>query len=64
VLLVFGISFALLSFSAQFGDLITGNIAGVSESAPFALFSIFILVIVFLIISLIIAGILGSGEED
>lgn len=58
VLLVFGISFSLINFSVQFGDLISGSVVKVSESTPFAFFSLFILIVVFLLITLLIVGIL------
>lgn len=64
VLLVFGITFSLITLSAQIGDLISGNVVKVSESTTFSLFSIFILIIVFLIIALLIVGLLRLKKKD
>ncbi|MEK6952852.1 MAG: hypothetical protein AABX29_07595 [Nanoarchaeota archaeon] len=64
VLLVFGITFSLITISAQVGDLISGNVFKVSESTPFALMSVFVLVFVFLVIALLIVGLLRLNKKD
>jgi len=63
VLLVFGVTFSLITLSAQIGDLISGSTVKVGESLPFTFISILILVIVFLIISLLIIGLLRLRRE-
>ncbi|MBI2499005.1 hypothetical protein HYV88_02065 [Candidatus Woesearchaeota archaeon] len=64
ILLVFGITFSLITLSAQVGDVISGSTVKVGESLPFTFISILILVVVFLIISLLIIGLLRMKKKD
>lgn len=63
ILLVFGITFSLITLSAEVGDLISGSTVKVGESLPFTFISILILVVVFLIINLLIIGLLRGKKE-
>jgi len=62
VLLVFGITFSLITLSAQIGDFMSGSVVKVSESTPFALMSVFVLALVFLVIALLVVGVLNSSK--